>query len=381
MLFKIYLSIFLHLIPISDCSKIEITNIDRIFPQSSVLHILGNFNNSYHKFWNRNLFKFLLYNSKFPKLLHHLPNNDIRDNRYYQNCRRTCPKNLGHFATQISIIFLPKLQTREIFYRTQNGLHTCGENPTYMFLVVIIRYFQINLEGKLSSALFVIYHPLKSSTNSVNISVVCYTCRLKLIEVPHPNSGGIDSLYSFWKVQNSNLHGFMIESDGMSQFNPNKETCSAIKRGVRAFSRKFICAQLALGRKLNFTDVAIFGIKYPQYQKDSGHKIFYHVAATISSMTQENIILGCLIVHNTISLNWPLCPTKSRELMVSRVSLRPLMSPRGPRQVLVFFSYLLSWRVLNIASLGFGEILGQFFLKACIGSSPVCAGNTMRLPP
>ncbi|OXA38858.1 hypothetical protein Fcan01_26466 [Folsomia candida] len=289
MLFKIYLSIFLHLIPISDCSKIEITNIDRIFPQSSVLHILGNFNNSYHKFWNRNLFKFLLYNSKFPKLLHHLPNNDIRDNRYYQNCRRTCPKNLGHFATQISIIFLPKLQTREIFYRTQNGLHTCGENPTYMFLVVIIRYFQINLEGKLSSALFVIYHPLKSSTNSVNISVVCYTCRLKLIEVPHPNSGGIDSLYSFWKVQNSNLHGFMIESDGMSQFNPNKETCSAIKRGVRAFSRKFICAQLALGRKLNFTDVAIFGIKYPQYQKDSGHKIFYHFKLAAVSYKKSRV--------------------------------------------------------------------------------------------
>lgn len=321
-MFKIYISIFLSLLPLSKSSQIKITKIDRLFPQTSVLHLMGYFYNLDHPFWKTKLFKYLLQNSKFPKLVHDLQGNYIEYNPSYRNCRYneyTYPKYYGHYTTQIFILFLPKIETfleRDLVQKFGYQFYKCGQNPAYIFFVLAFRRFETDRKSELSSSLFVIYQPAKPVTEFVHIFVICHTCSHQLVEVPVTHIRDTGSLYAYWKLQNSNLHRFEVDSDGKMNFDPNKETCSAIQRGENVFPQRFICAQLALGGKLNFTDVIISGIQYPPDLKYSEHRIGYHLAVTKGTI--YDVFVNPLSTH----YSWlPNCP-QSYQFKLAAVSFK-----------------------------------------------------------
>ncbi|OXA61944.1 hypothetical protein Fcan01_00370 [Folsomia candida] len=292
MLLKIYFAIFLQTISVtSKPGQVNISHIDRLFPHQSVLNIMGDFNTSHPKLFDYKLFKFLQQNLKFSKVLHPLPNNDIEHSLQYQNCSHNQytdnPKYYLHYATKIFVIFLPKIEP-QMFYDLQNKLNYCGENPTYMFLILsTIQKIDIHAWAGQTTSLFVMHHPSIIS-DLVHIYVICHTCPVQLVEVPAESVDDINALYAYWKRENSNLHHYHIQAYASVSFDPNKFTCRAIKRGNRAFSHVLTCAQLTLGDKYNYTDVKIPGRQYPPDEPRAYPDILYNMAVT--KQTFEGIL-------------------------------------------------------------------------------------------
>ncbi|OXA46257.1 hypothetical protein Fcan01_19043 [Folsomia candida] len=81
-----------------------------------------------------------------------------------------------------------------------------------------------------------------------------------MIEIKASKSEYPTLLDSSWKIHNFNLQGLHTTDTGYGAFNPKRDTCSALERGGKTFPASTTCVQLALGSKLNFSDVFVSGV-------------------------------------------------------------------------------------------------------------------------
>lgn len=94
-------------------------------------------------------------------------------------------------------------------------------------------------------------------------------------------------LESAWKIHNFNLLGIKVGNSGGDghMFDPKIHTCSALKRLGKIFPLYITCAQLALGGKLNFSDIIVSGVRNAK-PRDFGLSIGYNFAVTTASLPQ-----------------------------------------------------------------------------------------------
>lgn len=245
--------------------------------------------------WRAKLFQLLVQNQNFLKVLQYLPTDmDLRVKRHYGSCEENAyifSNYFGHSVTKVLVIFLRQvdLSTREYPNQIRQGLNHCGENPTYIFLIISVlnnETFRITPDAKSTSKLFVV-HGGHMGTEGVRIFMVCLPCRLSPLVELHLSVEELSELLdSAWKLHNSNLQGLRIISSGSNTFNSGKQTCSAIQRGVRAFTGYNICIQLALGDKFSFTDIKILGVRnfIPSHPYDSMFQIQYNTVVRGSTI-------------------------------------------------------------------------------------------------
>ncbi|OXA43277.1 hypothetical protein Fcan01_21977 [Folsomia candida] len=293
-----FLSLLLIISVISISSTFKLQQMGSLFPSRSIIHVIGDFTVETEKSWEAHLDKFLLRNQNLPKVSRHVRlNQSIYTNSYYGSCRKNeyiFSKYFGHSVSLISFIFLHQLETEsehKDFIQTRERLSYCGENPTYNFLVLSVinhETFKISPDAASTSKLFV----LQDSTESLQISVVCFACGIfpliELKETVRENSAVLDSS---WRLHNSDMQGMRIGS-GALKFDPRDQTCSATQRGGKTFSEYQTCTQLALGAKFNFSDVWITGALRDFYGRtpyDYSFKIDYNVLAD-ESFTNSNIL-------------------------------------------------------------------------------------------
>lgn len=242
-------------------SSLSLEQIESIAPSRSTLHILSDFSVENQQSWEGELFNFFLQSTKFRKILHPIVSISISSNRYSRSCEHNeyiVSKSFGHTTTHISIIFLHKTETdsdQVKLIEIRERLSYCGENPSYIFLVLSIpinrETFRVSPLSSSTSKLFVLQSRW-NRTERIQIYVVCLPCRLHSLAELNPSRGDHQNFFdTSWKKQNSELQGLQIDSQVNLTFQQGKDTCSAIKLGPKTFSGKFACAQLALWDKLN----------------------------------------------------------------------------------------------------------------------------------
>ncbi|OXA42235.1 hypothetical protein Fcan01_22726 [Folsomia candida] len=259
-------------------------HVDCVVPARSIIQIIGDFFAEQQKPFEAELVYFLLQNQNYLKVLNHLPPN--------QNLKDSCRKNsyifskyIGHSVTRISFIFLSQLEPeagKKDFNHFRERLNYCGEDPTYIFLVISItnnKTFRISPKAASTSKLFVV-HSRSNGNNYLQIYVVCLPCRFSHLLELRPSAIDLPKLLDYsWERHNADLQGLRAGTGGARKFHPGKETCSAIKRGGKEFSWNVICAQLVLGSKFNFTDVTVYGqrntIPFHPYKYDYSFEIEY----------------------------------------------------------------------------------------------------------
>lgn len=117
-------------------SNFNLQEVDRLIPARSTLQVLGTFNPEHLKSWESKLLKLLLRSRTTLKVVFNLPvNHSLKSSIYYKNCRINqyiFSKYFGHSTTQISVIFLPKVDThfeKRRLTETRGRLSHCGETP------------------------------------------------------------------------------------------------------------------------------------------------------------------------------------------------------------------------------------------------------------
>lgn len=121
-------------------SNHNLQQLESLIPSRSTFHIIGDFNIVHETSREAKIFKFLLHNQHFLKVLfHHPTNHHIQTNLYYGFCKRKIDyvfsNYFGHSTIRISFIFRPDLGSNYQIGKLRT-VGYCRVNPTYIFLIL-----------------------------------------------------------------------------------------------------------------------------------------------------------------------------------------------------------------------------------------------------